>query len=118
MTEEVNLALDYLRSYADLDFAGALALSAESASFQFPDGNVADKQTAIQLLQGLASSFAGPIDLQVTGVTSEVGRVAVEATAEVPLPGEIVYRNQYHYLFEITDAQIIAVREYCSQPTG
>lgn len=49
--------------------------------------------------------------VEITGLTAEGDRVAVEAWSEMVFPGK-VYRNQYHNLLVIRDGQIVEGREY------
>jgi ketosteroid isomerase-like protein len=48
---------------------------------------------------------------EITGLTAEGDRVAVEAVSEMVFPDR-VYRNQYHNLLVIRDGQIVEGREY------
>lgn len=49
--------------------------------------------------------------VEITGLTAEGDRVAVEAWAEMNFPDR-VYRNQYHNLLVIRDGLIVEGREY------
>lgn len=48
---------------------------------------------------------------EITGLTAEGDRVAVEAWSEFCFPGK-TYRNQYHNLLVIRDGLIVEGREY------
>jgi len=48
---------------------------------------------------------------EITGLTAEGDRVAVEAWSEMVFPAR-VYRNQYHNLLVIRDGLIVEGREY------
>jgi hypothetical protein len=48
---------------------------------------------------------------EITGITAEGDRVAVEAWSEMLFPGK-TYRNQYHNLLVIRDGLIVEGREY------
>ena len=48
---------------------------------------------------------------EITGLTAEGDRVAVEAWSEMVFP-EKIYRNQYHNLLVIRDGLIVEGREY------
>jgi len=49
--------------------------------------------------------------VEITGLTAEGDRVAIEAWSEMVFPGK-VYRNQYHNLLVIRDGLIVEGREY------
>ena len=49
--------------------------------------------------------------VEITGLTAEGDRVAVEARGEMVFPDR-VYRNQYHNLLVIRDGLIVEGREY------
>jgi len=49
--------------------------------------------------------------VEITGLTAEGDRVAIEAWSEMVFPGK-VYRNQYHNLLVIRGGQIVEGREY------
>lgn len=72
--------------------------------------NKAQQQAA---WEGLEEAIPGGIQIIVTGVTAEGNRVAVEATSYAEVPNGNIYNNQYHFLFELDNGKIKAVREYC-----
>lgn len=49
--------------------------------------------------------------VEITGLTAEGDRIAVEAWSEMVFPDK-VYRNQYHNLLVIRDGLIVEGREY------
>jgi len=48
----------------------------------------------------------------ITGLTEEGNRVAVEVRGEMPLKNGNIYRNRYHWLFVLKDGKFIEMREY------
>src|SRR5271156_5254286 len=96
-----------------MDTGGCLALATDDALFQGPDGTQLSKAGMAAMLEAVAPRFAGKLDLKIQGTTSEGGRVAIEAKGALPLTNGHVYRNNYHYVFEIKDGWITSFREYC-----
>jgi hypothetical protein len=57
-------------------------------------------------------SFNGPLELNITGVTSDGDRVAVELESRGELADGSTYENHYHHLFVLADGKIVAIKEY------
>lgn len=53
-----------------------------------------------------------PLTPKENGFTAEGDKVAVEATTNVGVSSGKTYENEYHFVFEIRDGKIQAVREY------
>jgi ketosteroid isomerase-like protein len=60
------------------------------------------------MLERLKSGLA----LTVKGAVAEGDKVALEVESEGELTNGNVYRQQYHFLLELRDGKISAVREY------
>ncbi len=50
--------------------------------------------------------------MTIHGITDGGDRVAVEAEGSLPMQFGLVYRNQYHFLFEFSGDRIRSVKEY------
>jgi ketosteroid isomerase-like protein len=70
--------------------------------------------------RGIADFFAGggsifteggPV-IEITGVTAEGERVAIEGAGRGPLRNGRQYDNRYHFLVEVRDGRVRSVREY------
>jgi ketosteroid isomerase-like protein len=109
----LEIAKEYLRRIATLDFDGALSLAKEDASFQGPDGTVLGKRQMSEMFAVVGPKFAGPLVLDILGTTCEGRREAIEAKGAAPLTNGKTYRNNYHYSFEIENGVITHSREYC-----
>jgi hypothetical protein len=70
------------------------------------------KQQFAELVGGLGAKIDGPMTIKTTGVTAEGDRVAVEAESHAKMKNGKVYQNKYHFLLEIRDGKIQAVKEY------
>lgn len=55
---------------------------------------------------------AGAPTIEVTGVTAEGERVAIEATGHGSLRNGRDYDNRYHFLMIVRDGRVLSVREY------
>ena len=55
---------------------------------------------------------AGAPTIEVTGVTAEGERVAIEATGRGRLRNGRDYDNSYHFLMIVRDGRVLSVREY------
>ncbi len=65
-----------------------------------------------RLLEGVKRAMPGGMQHVVHGVIAEGDRVAVEVEARGERGDGRPYHNRYHFLFEIRDGLIVAVREY------
>jgi ketosteroid isomerase-like protein len=81
--------------------AGNFALSGTVTKQQFAEG-----------LKGMAAALPEGLRLTPKGITAEGDRVAVEAESYGKHANGKIYQNQYHFLIEVRDGKIQAVREY------
>jgi uncharacterized protein len=65
-----------------------------------------------EMSKNVKSVFRNVEAVEIKGITAEGDRVAVELEARVYTRAGELYNNQYHYLFEVRDGKIRAVREY------
>jgi ketosteroid isomerase-like protein len=65
-----------------------------------------------QAFASMAALQAGPGRLEITGVTAEGDRVALEARSNIPLRNGQLYANTYHYLVRFAGERICEVKEY------
>lgn len=63
----------------------------------------------------MSEMMTDPIQMEITGITAEGDRVAVEATSFGPMKTGPAYENSYHFLFRVRDGKVFEVLEYsCS----
>lgn len=105
----------FIRRYVHLietrDVDAALALAADDATFWHPSTGVTDKaamRAGFTQIAVLMKTF----QTQIRTMTAEENRVSVEVDAEIVFVNGNRYRNQYHFMYEILDGRITAVREY------
>jgi len=65
-----------------------------------------------ELIQGIGAEFPKGLRLTPKALTAEGDRVAVEAEGYGETTKGKVYNNRYHFLIEVQDGKIQAVREY------
>jgi ketosteroid isomerase-like protein len=70
------------------------------------------KAQFVELMQGLGAKLPKGMKITPKGITAEGSRVALEAESYGEATSGKVYNNQYHFLFEIQNNKIQAVREY------
>lgn len=63
-------------------------------------------------LPNLLAACKGGIVITPTAMTAEGNRVAVEAESKAETVTGRAYQNQYHFLFEVREGKIAAVKEY------
>lgn len=56
--------------------------------------------------------MTAPMNVEIRTMIAEGGRVACEFTIEATTAKGKSYRNFYHFIFEVSAGQIVAVREY------
>lgn len=65
------------------------------------------------LLSGVTTVYKnGALQITPLSAIAEGNKVAVEAESYAELNNGRIYRNRYHFLFEILDGKIIQVKEY------
>jgi ketosteroid isomerase-like protein len=96
--------------------AAALDALGDSATWwiqgNFPLSGTKTKAQFVELLGELGAAIDGALSLRVKGVTAEGDRVAVEAESFAKMKNGKTYQNRYHFLCEVRDGKIQAVREY------
>ncbi|MGH7963934.1 MAG: nuclear transport factor 2 family protein [Candidatus Binatia bacterium] len=70
------------------------------------------KAQMVELLGGLGAKLPKGLKVTPKAMTAEGDRVAVEAESYGEVVGGKVYNNHYHFLFEVRDGKIQAVKEY------
>ena len=70
------------------------------------------KKEVIDFAKGILDSFPDGIKFNVTGMTAENERVAVEVNGEAIHASGEPYNNQYHFLLVIKNGKIVELKEY------
>jgi len=75
-------------------------------------GGTRTKAEVISFAQNILSAFPSGITFNITGITAEEERVAVEISGEAIHASGETYNNQYHFLLKIKDGKILELKEY------
>ena len=75
-------------------------------------GGTRTKKEVVSFAQNILSSFPSGIKFNITGITAEDERVAVEISGEAIHASGEAYNNQYHFLLRIKDGKILELKEY------
>jgi len=121
MSAEANkkVVLSYFENFSAGKVDAVLALVADSATFwiagkpdKFALAGAKTKGQFADLLKGVGAAMPKGLRLTPTGITAEGDRVAAEVEAHGETASGKIYDNRYHFLFEIREGKIQAVREY------
>ena len=75
-------------------------------------GGTRSKKEIIDFAQGILAAFPTGITFNITGMTAENERVAVEVSGEAMHASGEAYNNKYHFLLTIKNKKIIELKEY------
>ena len=121
MSAEDNkkVVLSFFENFSAGKAEAALALMADNATWWVagkPDlfalAGTKTKAQFAEIVKGLGAAMPKGLRLTPKGITAEGDKVAVEADSYGELANGKVYNNQYHFLIEVRNGKIQAVREY------
>ena len=75
-------------------------------------GGTRTKQEIVDFAQGILSAFPDGIKFNITGITAENERVAVEVSGQAIHTSGKYYNNKYHFLLKIKNGKILELKEY------
>jgi ketosteroid isomerase-like protein len=75
-------------------------------------GGTRTKKEIVDFAQGILSAFPHGIKFNITGITAENERVAVEVSGEAIHASGELYNNKYHFLLKIQHGKILELKEY------
>jgi ketosteroid isomerase-like protein len=117
--ENKNVVLSFFENFSAGKVDAALAMLADTATWwvagnpeQFVLAGTKTKAQFTELLHGLGAAMPKGLRVTPKGLTAEGERVAVEAESYGETATGKIYNNLYHFLFEVRDGKIQAVREY------
>ncbi len=114
--ENKKVVLSFFENFSAGKTDAALGLMADSCTWwvagSFPLSGTKTKKQFAELLAGILPAMPGGIRLTAKSMTAEADRVAVEAESYGKHVNGKTYQNQYHFLFEIRNGKVQAVREY------
>ena len=114
-----NVVLSCFENFSAGKVDAALAMLADTATWwvagnpeKFVLAGTKTKAQFTELLNGIGAAMPKGLRVTPRGLTAEGDRVAVEAESYGETATGKVYNNLYHFLFEVRDGKIQAVREY------
>jgi uncharacterized protein len=111
-----DVVREFMKRFSAGDTKGALALMADNSTWwvagSFPLSGTKSKAEFAALLEQVGDAMPEGIRLTPKAFTAEGDRVAVETESFARHKNGKTYQNQYHFLFEVRDGKIQAVREY------
>ena len=114
-----NVVLSFFENFSAGKVDAALAMLADTATWwvagnpeKFVLAGTKTKAQFTELLNGIGAAMPKGLRVTPKGLTAEGDRVAVEAESYGETATGKVYNNLYHFLFEVRDGKIQAVREY------
>ena len=75
-------------------------------------GGTRTKKEVVTFAENILSAFPNGIIFNITGITAENERVAVEISGEAIHASGETYNNKYHFLLIIKDEKILELKEY------
>lgn len=106
-----EVAICYLRNVEAGDLESAIGLADDEATFWTAGPGVMTKAQYRNFIAPVGAMIR-TFRFNLTGITTQDDRVAVEAEGFAYLTNGREYRNRYHFLFEFCNGRLHAVREY------
>jgi len=75
-------------------------------------GGTRTKKEIVDFAEGILAAFPTGIIFNITGITAENERVAVEVSGEAVHASGKPYNNKYHFLLTIKNGKILELKEY------
>ena len=105
------LAIAFLRHMERNNLDGALALASDDLEYWLAAPGTMNKDQCRAFFAPVAEMVRS-MRFDITGSTTQEGRVALEVEGAAELANGRSYRNRYHFLFVCEHGRIRAVREY------
>jgi ketosteroid isomerase-like protein len=118
MSAEDNkkIVLSFFENFSAGKADAALALMADNATWwiagKFEMSGTKTKAQFTEMLKGMGAVMPKGMRITPKGITAEGDRVALEAESYGEAAKGKIYQNQYHFLVEVRNSKIQAVREY------
>lgn len=106
-----TLAIAFLRRLEQNDVDGALGLADDNLTYWLSGPGTMNKKQFKEFF-GPVGKMIRSMKFNFTGSTVEGDRVALEAEGRGELTNGRIYENKYHFLFEVRNCKIAAVKEY------
>jgi uncharacterized protein len=114
-----NVVLSFFENFSAGKVDAALALMADTATWwvagkpdKFVLAGTKTKTQCAEIVKEIVTAMPKGLRVTPKGLTAEGDRVAAEAESYGETATGKIYNNLYHFLFEVRDGKIQAVREY------
>jgi ketosteroid isomerase-like protein len=114
-----NVVLSFFENFSAGKIDAALALMADTATWwvagkpdKFVLAGTKTKTQFAEIVKGIGTAMPKGLRVTPKGLTAEGDRVAAEVESYGETTTGKIYNNLYHFLFEVRDGKIQAVREY------
>jgi uncharacterized protein len=114
-----NVVLSFFENFSAGKIDAALALMADTATWwvagkpdKFVLAGTKTKTQFAEIVKGIGTAMPKGLRVTPKGLTAEGDRVAAEVESYGETATGKIYNNLYHFLFEVRDDKIQAVREY------
>lgn len=87
-------------------------LLCDDAHWWVPGMGTIDRAGFFAISDAFQSYAKDPVTMEISAVTAEEDRVAVEASGRTELKDGRIYANTYHFLFRLRDGKILEAREH------
>jgi len=84
----------------------------DDAHWWVPGMGTMDRAGFFALSDAFQAHAKAPVTMEISAVTAEEDRVAVEASGRAELKDGRIYANTYHFLFRLRDGKIFEAREH------
>ncbi len=113
------IVLSFVENFGAGRYAQALDLLANDATWwvggtvgEYGLAGLRQRDELPALFEWIGKALPHGVKVDVRGITAEGGRVALETEALATTAQGRVYHNFLHFLYEVRDNKIVAVREY------
>ena len=121
MNTDLNkrVATELFARFTAGDIAGVLDTMTEDATWLIPGkpesspaAGQYDKRRIGRLFQAMLGRLGSGLAMTVSSAIAEGDKVALEVRSQGELTNGNVYQQEYHFLMELRDGKVCAVREY------
>ena len=88
------------------------SLLCDDAHWWVPGMGTIDRAGFFAISDAFQTFAKKPVTMEISAVTAEEDRVAVEASGRAELKDGRIYANTYHFLFRLRDGKIFEAREH------
>ncbi len=114
--ENKDLCLSFIQRICAGNVEGFAALVDDDVRWwvqgNWPGAGKYCKSEIVPIIAGVTEVFEGGLDIDITGITAEGDREAIEASPHAVMKDGRHYDNTYHFLYVVHDGKIVEAKEY------